>query len=66
MFFFMYNERMDKKNKLKITFEYDDREFSGSIHEDSTITDVGDVLKGLLTAVGFHPDNVEELFYQDE
>ncbi|NVM38433.1 MAG: hypothetical protein HWN81_22770 [Candidatus Lokiarchaeota archaeon] len=57
---------MKEKNRLKITFEYDDREFSASIHEDSTITEVGEALKGLLVAVGFHKDNVEELFYQDE
>ena len=57
---------MKEKNRLKITFEYDDREFSASIHEDSTITEVGEALKGLLVAVGFHKDNVEERFYQDE
>ena len=51
---------MDKRNKLKITFEYGDREFSASIHEDSNISEVCEALKGLLIASGFHPDTVAE------
>lgn len=52
---------MDKENnKLKITFEYPDREFSASIHEDSNMLEVVEALKGLLLAAGFHPDTVEE------
>ena len=52
---------MDKENnKLKITFEYPDREFSASIHEDSAMPEVVVALKGLLLAAGFHPDTVED------
>ena len=47
-------------NKLTITFEYPDRVFTASIHENSPIPEVADTLKGLLIAVGFHPDTVNE------
>lgn len=54
-------DTVDKENnKLKITFEYPDREFSASIHEDSAMPEVVETLKGLLIAVGFHPDTVKE------
>ena len=56
----VYHTHMENTRKLKITFEYNDREFSASIHEDSNISEVCEALKGLLIASGFHPDTVTE------
>ena len=52
---------MDKEdNKLTITFEYPERSFSASIHQDVAIAELAETLKGLLIAVGYHPDTVKE------
>ena len=57
---------MEQNNKLKITFEYDDREFTSSIADSCTIQEVGEALKGLLVSAGYHIDIVKELFYDEE
>ena len=57
---------MKQNNKLKITFEYDDREFTSSIADSCTIQEVGEALKGLLVSAGYHIDIVKELFYDEE
>lgn len=57
---------MKAPGKLKITFEYTGREteFSATIHEDSTVDEVAQALRSLMLAVGYHPDNVEEVIPQ--
>ena len=55
-----------KDRRLKITFEYEDREFSSSIPDGSTIQEVGEALKGLLVSAGYHIDTVNELFFDEE
>jgi len=57
---------MNKKHRLKIKFEYEDRQFTSSIADSSTIQDVGEALKGLLVSAGYHVDTVKELFYDEE
>jgi len=55
-----------KDHRLKITFEYEDREFSSSIADSSPIQEVGEVLKGLLVSAGYHIDTVNELFFDED
>ena len=57
---------MKKEHRLKITFEYDEREFTSSIADSSTIQEVGEALTGLLVSSGYHIDTVKELFYDEE
>ena len=57
---------MKKEHRLKITFEYDEREFTSSIADSSTIQEVGEALTGLLVSAGYHIDTVKELFYEEE
>ncbi len=53
---------MKIEDTLTITFDYDDRQFTSSLRDSSTIDEVGEALMGLLLSAGFHKDNVDELF----
>lgn len=53
---------MKIQDTLKITFDYDNRQFTSSLSDSSTISEVGEALIGLLLSAGFHKDNVDELF----
>ena len=53
---------MKIQDTLKITFDYDDRQFTSSLRDSSTIGEIGEALVGLLLSAGFHKDNVDELF----
>ena len=57
---------MKNERRLKITFEYDDREFTSSMADSSTIQEVGETLRGLLVSAGYHIDTVKEIFYDEE
>jgi len=57
---------MNKQDKkLKVTFEYPDRELTASINEHSTIAEVVEILKGLLLAAGFHTDTINDYFHDE-
>lgn len=58
---------MKAPGKLKITFEYTEpreTEFSVTIPDESTVDEVAQTLRALMLAVGYHPDNVEEVIPQ--
>lgn len=55
-------KQIKKDHRLKITFKYEDREFTSSISDSSTIGEVGEALIGLLSSAGYHRDNIDELF----
>ena len=57
---------MKIEHPLKITFDYEDRQFTSSLRDCSTIGEVGEALIGLLLSAGFHKDNVNELFGLEE
>jgi hypothetical protein len=50
---------------MKITISDEAKEVSEIIANSSDITEVGNELKGLLVAYGYHPDNVDDLFNLD-
>jgi len=47
---------------MKITIRNEDKEISVTVTDDATIDELGEELKGLLVAYGYHPNNVDNLF----
>jgi hypothetical protein len=47
---------------MKITITNYDKIYSVEYDNDTDIESVGDMLKGLLVSMGYHPCNVDELF----
>ena len=47
---------------MKITISDETKEVSLTIDGSSDINQLGDALKGLIVAYGYHPDNVDDLF----
>jgi hypothetical protein len=50
---------------MKITISDETKEVSLTIDDSSDINQLGDALKGLIVAYGYHPDNVDDLFNLD-
>ena len=47
---------------MKITITNYDKTYSVECDNDADIESVGDMFKGLLVSMGYHPSNVDELF----
>ena len=47
---------------MKITITNYDKTYSVEYDNDADIESVGDMFKGLLVSMGYHPSNVDELF----
>jgi len=47
---------------VKITITNYDKTYSVECDNDADIESVGDMFKGLLVSMGYHPSNVDELF----
>jgi len=47
---------------MKITIQNEDKEISLTVDDETTIDELGDELKGLLVAFGYHSNNVDDLF----
>jgi len=50
---------------MKITISDETKEVSLTIDDSSDINQLGEALKGLIVAYGYHPDNVDDLFNLD-
>ena len=51
---------------MKITIEGSDHSASVTISDGSTIDELVVYLKGVLIAYGFHPENVDSVFAEEE
>ncbi len=50
---------------MKITISDENKEVSQIIDSSCDINQLGEALKGLIVAYGYHPDNVDDLFNLD-
>jgi len=51
---------------IQIIVKSDKKEVSLTLPTDCDITQLGEALKGLLVAWGYHPQNVDDLFNLDK
>lgn len=58
---------VSEEAEMRATLEmYNQKSIVEVDHDDVGIEEMGDILKQLLLSIGFHPDNVNELFCNDE
>jgi len=53
-----------KRPKMRFSVKAYGERYTGSIRDDANIYEVVPVLKGLLAAIGFHSDVVDEIFVE--
>ena len=52
---------------MKVTIEHYNKKHTVEIgHDDVTLDEVKELIKGLLVSSGFHLDNIKEIFNEEE